>query len=106
MTSELIEASGVSDLTGLIKTDLIENDLVETGLTETTKSSDNSNDNSITSDMMIQLALSEDPQLEERMMQLETGVDNFGSQLQKSLDDHIYNTQRDPEGVKEDSVKW
>ena len=74
--------------------------------TEDTEATEDSDDDSITSDMMVQLALSEDPQLEERMMRLGTGVDDFGGQLQKSLDDHIYNTQRDPEGVKEDSVKW
>ena len=39
--------------------------------------------------------LSEDPQLEERRMRLGTRVD-----------DHIYNTRRNPEGVKEDAVKW
>ena len=76
MTSELIEASGVSGLTGLI----------ETGLTETTKATDDSDDDSITSDMMVQLALSEDPQLEERMMQLGIGVDDFNGQLQKLLE--------------------
>ena len=96
LTSELIKASGVSGLTGPI----------ETGLTETTKATNDSDDDSITSDMMVQLALSEDPQLEERMMRLGTGVDDFSGRLQKSLDDHIYNTQRDQEGVKEDSVKW
>ena len=81
MTSELIEASGVSGLTGLIETGLI-----ETGLTETTKATDDSDDDSITSDMMVQLALSEDPQLEERMMQLGIGVDDFNGQLQKLLE--------------------
>ena len=44
-------------------------------------SNDNSDDNSITSNMMIQLTLSKDPQLEERKLRLSFEVDNFDDRL-------------------------
>lgn len=73
---------------------------------------DNDSDNdsinsidSISSDMMAKWALSEDPQLEERQWRLNSGLD-YGGFLQKSLDNHIHNIARNPEGVKEDAIKW
>ena len=74
------------------------------GSEDTEGSTNDSDEDSITSTMAAQLALSEDPQLDERMMRLNSGVDNNG-RLQKSLDDHIYKVQRDPEAARAEAKR-
>ena len=68
--------------------------------------SDNNDNDSITSDMMAKLALSEDPQLEERLYRVRSGVDDYGGLLKKSLDNHLLNKQLNPDMVQQKSLKW
>ena len=72
---------------------------------DTEESTSDSDEDSITSSMAAQLALSEDPQLDERTWRLKSGVD-FGGRLQQYVDDHMHRVQRDPEAARAEAKKW
>ena len=70
------------------------------------KDSDDSDKDSITSDMMAKLTLSKDSQLEEQQYRVQSGVDNYEGLLKKSLDNHLLNRQLNPEMVQQEALKW
>ena len=51
------------------------------------------------------MTFSKNPQFEKRKMRLNLRIDNFDNRLQKSFDDHIYNTQRNFEAIEINAIK-
>ena len=66
---------------------------------ESEDSGNESGDSMFKPKVMVKLAISEDPHLEERRIRLDSEVD-FGGKLKKMLDDHIYYVQRHPKAAR------
>ena len=95
--AEVLKLDDIYSYWRIDKEDEAEQEDEEAGQKKAIDDSDDSDDSGwgFTDDQMIQLALFEDPQLEERRIRLQNAKTDYGERLQKSLDNHIRNAQRE-----------